>query len=152
MPLPSQELAERPRLDRVMGARLRHESPFAIVQAWQDAANAQDVDRLLELSDPNIEIVGPRGSGHGHQLLRDWLGRAGVSLTTLRAFVRGNVIVLAQHGVWRSSETGELIGEQDIASRFRVEGRRIEQFARHDSLDIALAEAGLDYSDETSPD
>ena len=33
------------------------------VQAWQNAANTQDKGRLLELSDPNIEIVGPRGSG-----------------------------------------------------------------------------------------
>ena len=54
------------------------ESPFAIVQAWQDAANSQNIDRLIELSDPNIEVVGPRGLGYGHQLLRNWLGRAGL--------------------------------------------------------------------------
>ncbi len=46
-------------------------SPVAITQAWQDAANRQDIDRLVALSEPDIEIVGPRGSGHGHQLLRD---------------------------------------------------------------------------------
>ena len=124
-------------------------SPVAIVQAWQHAANAQDVDRLLELSDPDIEVIGPRGSGRGHQLLRDWLGRAGLNLETRRVFARGDVVVLAQHGVWRSVETGEGAGEADLASRFRVDGRRVVQFARHDSLDAALAEAGLDYSDES---
>ncbi len=130
---------------------MQRDGPLAIVQAWQDAANARDVARLLDLSDPDIEVIGPRGSGCGHQLLRDWLGRAGLSLETRRVFVRGDAVVLAQHGVWRSVETGEVTGEADLASRFRVDGRRVVQFARHDSLDAALAEAGLRYSDETSP-
>ena len=125
-----------------------YESPFAIVQAWQDAANSQNIDRVIELSAPTIEIVGPRGSGHGHQLLRDWLGRAGLHLTTLRAFAHDNIVVLAQHGVWRSVETGEVAGERNVASRFRVDGQRIVQFARYDNLDIALDEAGLHNSDE----
>ena len=130
---------------------MQRDSPPAIVQAWQDAANAQDVARLLDLSDPDIEVIGPRGSGRGHQLLRDWLGRAGLRLQTRRAFARGDAVVLAQHGVWRSIETGDVIGEAAVASRFRVAGQRVVQFARHDSLDAALAEAGLDYSDEASP-
>lgn len=127
---------------------MQHESPLAVVQAWQDAANNGDLHRLLELSDPAIELVGPRGSGHGHQLLRDWLGRAGLALKTLRAFARGNVVVVEQHGVWRSTETGEVEGEADIASRFQVREEKITQFARYDSLDDALRESGLDHADE----
>lgn len=123
-------------------------SPFALVQAWQDAANQQNSDRLVELSAPDIEVVGPRGSGHGYQLLRDWLSRAGLQLTTLRAFARDNVVVVAQHGIWRSLETGEVTGERDLASSFRVEGQHVVQFARYDHLDTALDEAGLHYSDE----
>jgi hypothetical protein len=69
-------------------------------------------------------------------------------LTTLRAFVCDNVVVVAQHGVWRSVETGEVTGERDVASRFRVDGQRIIQFARYDNLDVALDEAGLHYWDE----
>lgn len=130
------------------GKHMQSENPFAIVQAWQEAANSQNIDRLVALSAPDIEIVGPRGSGHGIQLLKDWLGRAGLHLTTLRAFARGNSVVLAQHGVWRSLETGEVTGERDLASRFHVAEHRVTQFARHDSLDVALIEAGLDLSDE----
>jgi hypothetical protein len=122
-------------------------SPFEIAEAWQQAANNQDSERLLALSDPNIEVVGPRGSGFGHQLLRDWLGRAGLTLTTLRAFGRGNSVVLAQQGVWRSSETGAVTGEHDLASRFAVEGGRVVRFGRYDSLAEALAAAGLNDAD-----
>ena len=121
---------------------------IAVTQSWQAAANAQDVDSLLALSDPDIEIVGPRGSGFGHQLLREWLALAGLSLTTVRVCARDDVVVLAQHGVWRSLETGEIVGERDLASRFRVADRLVSQFARYDSLDEALAAAGLQPSDE----
>lgn len=127
---------------------MQSEDMFAVVRAWQDAASSRDVERLLELSDPDIEIVGPRGSGYGHQLLKDWLDRAGLSLETLRAFARGDVVIVAQRGVWHSVETGEVTGERNIASRFRVDGRRVVQFARYDDLESALDEAGLDHSDE----
>ena len=131
--------------------QMPNDNPVAVVQAWQDAANAQNIEGLVALSDPNIEIVGPRGSGYGHQLLRDWLERAGLSLTTLRVFARGQVVVVAQHGVWRSVETGAVTGEANLASRFQVHGQRVIQFARYDSLDIALEEAGLTYADEVAP-
>lgn len=124
------------------------ENPLAIVLAWQEAANSQNSERLIELSAPDIEIIGPRGSARGHQVLRDWLSRAGLTFTTLRIFGRGNRVVLAQHGVWRSGETGEVMGEQDLASSFQVDSQQVVQIARYDSLDIALAEAGLDDSNE----
>lgn len=127
---------------------MQHESPSAIALAWQDAVNERDEERLLALSGPDIELVGPRGSGFGHKLLRDWLDRAGLSLQTLRVFERGGSVVLWQHGVWRSVETGEVIGESEVASRFRVENRRVTQLVRRDDLDAALAEAGLGYADE----
>lgn len=129
---------------------MQDQDAVALVQAWQDAANRQDVERLLALSDANIEIVGPRGSGFGHQLIRDWLARAGLTLETQRVFMRDNVVVMAQHGVWRSAETGAITGEAELATRFRVQDGRIVQFARHDQLETALAEAGLSAADERS--
>jgi hypothetical protein len=125
-------------------------SPLEIASAWQQAANDQDAERLLSMSDPNIEVVGPRGSGYGHQLLRDWLGRAGLTLATLRAFARGETVVLAQRGVWRSIEGGDLIGERDLASRFDVQNGRVVRFARYDSLEEALDAANLSLADEVS--
>ena len=99
---------------------MQTENPVTIVYAWQDAANQQDAARMIEVSDPNIEIVGPRGSAVGYQILRDWLGRAGLTLTTLRTFAREDRVVLAQHGVWQSLETGAPAGEASLASSFQV--------------------------------
>jgi hypothetical protein len=127
---------------------MQPEGPLAVVRAWLDCANRQDGDRLLELSEPSIELIGPRGSGRGHQLLRDWLGRAGLSVETQRVFARGDVVVVAQHGVWHSLESGKVTDERDLACLFRVDGQRVVQFARYDSLDEAMRVAGFNDLDE----
>ena len=90
--------------------------------------------------------MGPRGSGFGHQLLRDWIARAGLTLKTLRAFVRGNTVVVEQHGVWHSLDTGEVTGEKILASVFQVDNQHVMRFARYDSLNAALEAVGLDQS------
>lgn len=124
------------------------QSTLATVQSWQDAVNSQNADALIELSDANIEIVGPRGSAYGHEILLDWLKRAGLRLTTTRVFVRNDTVVLAQHGVWRSTENQEIVGEADVASEVRVKNQKVAKVARYDTLDEALTKAGLGYSDE----
>ena len=120
-----------------------------VVRRWIEAANERDIDRLAELSSPDIEIVGPRGSGFGIDLLRDWLNRAGLTLQSKRTYERDGSVVVEQHGVWRSIETNEFVGEADVASRFRVEEERVVSFERYDDLGTALAAAGLEASDET---
>ena len=124
------------------------ENPVEVVQAWVAAANAQGIGRLVALSDPEIEVGGPRGTGRGSQLLRDWMGRAGLTLQTQRTFARGNTVVLEQRGVWRSLETGEITGERILASLFQVVGQRVVKFARYDGLDEALAAGELSLADQ----
>ncbi|HWE61922.1 MAG TPA: nuclear transport factor 2 family protein [Chloroflexota bacterium] len=126
------------------------QDPGAVVQDWQEAANAQRIDRLLDLSDPDIEVAGPRGSGYGHQLLRDWIARAGLTLKTLRMFVRGNTVVVEQHGTWRALDTGEITGETTLASVFHVVDGRVVRFARYDDLTMALGACGLSQLDEVA--
>lgn len=118
------------------------------VQAWQDAANNQEIDRLLALSAPDIAIIGPRGRGSGHQLLRDWLARADLTLTTQRIFQRGDTVVLAQRGRWQSSATGGVASEADLASRFQVRDHHVIEFERYDDLASALAAANMSNADE----
>lgn len=120
-----------------------------VVAAWQEAVNEQDSARLVALSAPEIEVAGPRGSGFGHQLLKEWLGRAGLRLTTLRTFARGDVVVLEQQAEWRASGTGEVTGNTILAAAFRVDAQlRVARFARYDTLGEALEAAGLDETDE----
>jgi hypothetical protein len=123
---------------------------IAVVRNWQDAANRQNVERLLELSDPNIEIAGPRGSAYGHQVLKDWLSRAGLQLETLRTFAKDDVVSVAQHGVWRLVETNEVTGEANVATVFRVTNKRVIYLARYDSLEEAFEKSSLTHADEVT--
>ena len=46
------------------------------VIAWHDALNNGDVDRLVALSHPDVEVGGPRGSAHGAQTCATgWIAR-----------------------------------------------------------------------------
>ena len=146
----SDHVSEGRNEERRKKCAMTDEDALAVVLAWQEAANSQDSDRMIALSDTNIEIVGPRGSGVGHQLLRDWMARAGLALKTLRAFARADWVVLEQQGIWHSPQTGEVIGDKTLASTFQVKQALVRRFARHDRLEEALEAAGLDYSDERS--
>ena len=123
-------------------------SPLETVHEWHDALNRQDMDRVLQLSDENIEIVGPRGSAFGRTMLGDWLNRAGLSLQVQRSFQRGSDIVMAEHGVWRDVKTQAFIDEADVATYFKVAGEHITYLARYDSLETALEQAGMTATDE----
>lgn len=122
-------------------------SPAAVVLAWQEALNREDHATVLALSDPDIEIVGPRGSGSGIGLLRQWLGHARVQLHPRRTFARGDAVVAEQRAVWRSPESGEQTGEAEVASVFRVAAGRVSYYARFDGLPDALAHAGMNEAD-----
>lgn len=122
-------------------------TPAAIAQAWQQAANDQNIERLLALSDEEIEIVGPRGVGRGRHLLRDWPARAGLRVQPLRLFARADVVVVEQRAVWNSPATGGETAPVDIASAFVVIGGRVARVARHASLAQALAASGLSEAD-----
>jgi hypothetical protein len=123
------------------------DDPLSTVLAWQEAANRQDAAAVLACSAPDIRIVGPRGEAQGHEVLRAWLERAGLTLTTRRLYVHGATVVAEQRGVWRSPTTGAIIGEADVATWFEIAGGRVAFLARYDRLDEALAAAGLSEAD-----
>ena len=119
-----------------------------LVQRWQDAVNRQDVPSVLTLSDTHIEIVGPRGTAYGHEVLSDWVQRAGARFVTSRIFARDDRVVVAQHGEWRSLETGTVIGEAEVATSFRIAKQHVVRVARFDSLEQALDDAELTIADK----
>jgi hypothetical protein len=125
------------------------ESALRVVAAWHAALNAGEVDRLLTLSDPDIEIGGPRGTARGAEVLREWIGRANVRLDPGRVFHRAEAVVVEQAAEWRDAGTGSLTGRATVASVFVVHNMRVAQVTRYPELALALAATGLESQDET---
>ncbi len=119
-----------------------------VVVAWHEALNGGDVERLVELSHPDVEVGGPRGTDQGAQLLREWVARAGIHLEPWRVFHQGDTVIVEQEAEWRSSETGELSGSQHVASIFAVRDGLVTRVSRYPDLAEALGAMGLDASHE----
>ena len=122
--------------------------PFETVRAWHAAVNAGDLERLVALSSTDIEVAGPRGSGRGEQLLRDWFGRAGVRLEPLQTFSRDtDVVVVEQRATWAAPEGTTTSPPRTVASVFSVADGRVTSVMRYADLASALEASGLSPSD-----
>jgi ketosteroid isomerase-like protein len=124
------------------------ESPVETVLAWHAALNAGDVDRLVAMSTDDVEVGGPRGAGHGADLLREWFGRANVQLIPGRVFARSELVVVEEAGRWRRDEDGSPGEPQAVASVFRVERGRVASVLRYPDVPAALAATGLSEPDD----
>jgi ketosteroid isomerase-like protein len=125
-------------------------APAEVVEAFHRALNAGDAERLVGLVQEDVELVGPRGTGQGADLLREWVGRAGIRLTPRRVFARGQTVVVEEDAAWRDPGTGEAQGAQVVATVFDLRGGRIARINRLPDLEAALRAAGLETSDEVS--
>ena len=126
---------------------------LAVVEEWLDAVNRGDARRAGQLSADEVEIVGPRGSMRGRQVLAAWMDRAGFSAESLRWFCGADgSVVVEQAARWIDHATGADRGQAQVASYFRVEGGDIARYARYENLEFALTAAGLDESDEVMPE
>ncbi len=123
----------------------------ATVLDWHEALNAGDVDRLVALSHDDVGVGGPRGSGSGVHVLREWVARAGIRLEPGRVFRRAGTVVVEQSARWRSAETGRMSDSQDVACVFLVRDGRVASVVRYSDLASALQAAGLEESDEQRP-
>lgn len=100
-----------------------------IVSDWIEAVNRRDLPALLALSQPEIEIIGPRGKAIGHAVLSDWLARAGLSFETRRIWREADRIFAEQHGVWAPGFEGPA-GEADFVSVFRLSQGKVSEYER----------------------
>ncbi|MEU7171972.1 MULTISPECIES: hypothetical protein [Micromonospora] len=122
-----------------------------VVEGWHRAVNDGDSERLLALASPDIEMVGPRSVSRGHGVLADWLSRAGLSYVPVRWFSdRVERVVVEERVTWRDVDTGELVDEKLVASRFVLAGGVVTRYARHDDVASALEAAGLGEGDEVA--
>jgi ketosteroid isomerase-like protein len=113
------------------------------VKAWHEALNYGEVDRLVELSHPEVEVGGPRGTGQGAQLLREWVDRANIRLEPRRIFHHADTVVVEQWARWHSTDTRQTVG-----SVFVVRDSLITRVVRYLDLAAALDAAHLDESHE----
>lgn len=125
-------------------------TPDATVLAWLAAVNSRDNEAALALTAADVAIVGPRGTGRGREVLREWLNHAGATFETRAVFARDGAVVVAQHGVWRAAGSDTVTGSAVVATRFRVANGRVCEIQRYDEIDLALAEAGLSQADARS--
>ena len=119
------------------------------VIAWHEALNSGDVERLVELSHPDVEVGGPRGAGHGAQILREWVDRANIHLEPERIFHDGDAVVAEQVAQWISTQPSS---RQTVASVFLVHDGLVTSVVRLPGLAEALRAADLDESQEIRPE
>jgi ketosteroid isomerase-like protein len=123
-------------------------SDVDVVTAWHDALNDGDADRLSSLVTEDVEVGGPRGSGRGADLLREWVDRADIQLIPARTFHRGDTVVVEQRAAWRNPETGDFGEPSTVASVFTIRGDHIQSVMRYEDLTAALDAGGLSDGDE----
>ncbi len=121
-----------------------------VVRDWHEALNAVDTERLVALSDTNVEMGGPRGSVQGADMLLEWVERANIRLEPRRLFHHEDTVVVEQDAEWREADNGGVIGEGVVASVFVVRDALITSVSRYDALTEALDTAGLQDSHEVS--
>jgi len=114
-----------------------------VVEAWHEALNDGDKDRLVALSHPDVEVGGPRGTGNGTRLLREWVDRANVRLKPRRIFHQADAVVVEQEAEWRSATTGQVTGSQPVASFFVVRDGLVASVLRYEDLADAMSTANL---------
>lgn len=123
---------------------------IAAVATWHTALATGDPDRIAAVTHPNVEMVGPRGSGFGVALVQEWAIHSGIRLEPLRWFARDNLVVVEQIARWLDSETGSLGDPIALATTFTVNEGLISKIARHPDRSTALAASGLTEQDASS--
>lgn len=106
--------------------------------AWVDKVNAQDVEGVLEVSDPNIELIGPRGAGFGHDLLVQWMENTGVRLHTITRYANDHCVVYEQEAVWENQD-----GHVIIYTFMEIKNGKVTRIERFDNSDDAFSTSGL---------
>ncbi|MGI2328608.1 nuclear transport factor 2 family protein [Planococcus sp. YIM B11945] len=110
---------------------------------WVDRVNARDVKGVLQVSDHNIEMRGPGGGGFGHDLLAQWMERAGVTLTTITRYANDHCVLYEQEGVWEN-EDGHVI----VYTFMEIKGGKVTRLERFDNIDDAFSTSGLSEKDK----
>lgn len=118
------------------------------VQAWHNALNSSNKEKLSALVREDVKIGGPRGSVKGVGMMLEWVDRAKVTFTPQRYFRQNEVIVVEALGEWHAPEMEEITSSQTVATVFVVEDHLISSISRYDSLKEAFEASGVSEMSE----
>jgi ketosteroid isomerase-like protein len=110
--------------------------PAAALQEWHDAVNAGDVDAAVACCTEDVAIVGPRGIGHGHDLVRGWLTRSGIRLEPQEPLVEADGrFVVREVARWTTAGApqGAPLEPTETWCVFTVSGGKVASIARFES-------------------
>ena len=110
--------------------------PAAALQDWHDAVNAGDVDAAVAGCTEDVAIAGPRGVGHGHDLVRGWLTRSGIRLEPQEPLVEADGrFVVREVARWTTAGApqGAPLEPTETWCVFTVSGGKVASIARFES-------------------
>jgi len=110
----------------------------AVLAAWHAAVNAGDVDAAVALCAQDVAVQGPRGVGHGHDLMRGWLERSGIRLEPQEDFVElDGRFVVHEVARWTTTQAPEGAPTEPAETWcvFTVADGRLTSVARYETED-----------------
>ncbi|HET6625444.1 MAG TPA: nuclear transport factor 2 family protein [Nocardioidaceae bacterium] len=109
-----------------------------VLKQWHDAVNAGDIEAALACCDDNVAVAGPRGAGHGHELMRGWLTRSGIRLEPQEPLVEtGGRFVVREIARWTTANApdGAPLEPTETWCVFTVAGDRVASVARYETAE-----------------
>lgn len=101
---------------------------------WHAAVNAGDVEAAVACCADDVAIAGPRGVGHGRDLVRAWLVRSGIRLDPQHELIeRDGRFVVHEVARWTTATApdGAPLEPTSTWCVFTVDGGRLTSVARY---------------------
>lgn len=117
------------------------------VRKFHEYLNNGQADDVMALATDDVAIGGPRGTGHGRQLLHEWVGRASITMQPVRWFADNETVVVEQVAEWRGAD-GAVTSSQRLATAFTVRDGKLAGIYRYGNIGEALTTSGLDETHE----
>lgn len=113
-------------------------TPADVLAQWHEAVNAGDVDAAVWCCAEDVAVQGPRGTGHGRDVVRSWLLRSGIHLEPQEELreVEGRFVV-RELAWWTTESAADGAPEKPTETWcvFTVSGDRVTSIARYERRD-----------------
>ena len=112
------------------------QTPDAVLAAWHQAVNAGDIEAAVACCSEDVAVQGPRGVGHGHDLVRGWLQRSGIRLEPQEELVeRDGRFVVREVARWTTANApdGAPLEPTETWCVFRVGDGKVTSIARFET-------------------